>query len=551
MSYPKCVVTSSNENRLAGGEYNIVTFDPRGTGFTIPYQCPGVEAVDGSELPLTNPAGLNATFVTNSNQGELCSEEEYKLGGEIVGTAFVARDVDSIAQAFGEDGMIRYWGFSYGTLLGSTIAAMFPEKIDRMVLDGNINPTDYYHGTMEESVDNVDAGLLNFFVTCAEAGPTFCPLADGTSTGQELHDSFMQILNQLKSGELTLTTTSSSGNTVQVTYGDLGGIFFEALRSPSSFTKAADAFVTILKSSTGGTSRVLKREEFDPLAASSVDVPQALTAITCGDWDGLAGTLSDFEDWLNVYLERSKFGGDQLISILYSCATWKVHAREQFAGKFTDVETKTPILFINGPYDPVTPLTSAKNSSSGFTNSALLQTMGAGHCSTAQPSTCVARKVISYFQTGELPDVSQICQPNRLAWSNELTPSANVTAPSTNSTTSRLVDVPDDDEAAFLAAVNNLEHMFDKRDVEVPQMIHNVKRDMRDVIRARQASSATATLIPATCTPTAGGAQSTGSSSSSSGGSGGSANAAPQLLSNTHLWSVLAVLCISWLRVSI
>ncbi len=31
---------------------------------------------------------------------------------------------------------IRYWGFSYGTYLGGLFAAMYPDKIDRMVNDG-------------------------------------------------------------------------------------------------------------------------------------------------------------------------------------------------------------------------------------------------------------------------------------------------------------------------------------------------------------------------------------------------------------------------------
>lgn len=40
-------------------------------------------------------------------------------------------------------------GISYGTLLGATIAAMFPDKIDKMVIDGVVNPTEYY---LNESV---------------------------------------------------------------------------------------------------------------------------------------------------------------------------------------------------------------------------------------------------------------------------------------------------------------------------------------------------------------------------------------------------------------
>ena len=63
----------------------------------------------------------------------------------LIGTAFVARDMMRIVDALGEDGMLRYWGISYGTILGSTVAAMFPDRIDKVVLDANANPHEYYH----------------------------------------------------------------------------------------------------------------------------------------------------------------------------------------------------------------------------------------------------------------------------------------------------------------------------------------------------------------------------------------------------------------------
>jgi pimeloyl-ACP methyl ester carboxylesterase len=33
---------------------------------------------------------------------------------------------------------LRYWGFSYGTMLGGMFATLWPERVDRMVNDGEI-----------------------------------------------------------------------------------------------------------------------------------------------------------------------------------------------------------------------------------------------------------------------------------------------------------------------------------------------------------------------------------------------------------------------------
>ena len=50
-----------------------------------------------------------------------------------------AHDIDSIRRALGVS-TASFYGLGYGTYLGSVWATMFPKTVDKLVLDGVVNP---------------------------------------------------------------------------------------------------------------------------------------------------------------------------------------------------------------------------------------------------------------------------------------------------------------------------------------------------------------------------------------------------------------------------
>jgi len=50
-------------------------------------------------------------------------------------TPNVVRDFDLIRNLTGHD-TFDYWGWSYGTIIGTMYAQMYPDKVGKMVLDG-------------------------------------------------------------------------------------------------------------------------------------------------------------------------------------------------------------------------------------------------------------------------------------------------------------------------------------------------------------------------------------------------------------------------------
>ena len=108
-------------------------------------------------------------------------------------TADTARDMDLIRQAVG-DAQLSYYGISYGTYLGATYAAMFPDEVRALVLDGVLDPVAWSTGRrglgdelpfstrLRSGVGAWDA-LVSAFNECDRVGKARCPLAgQGTQT---------------------------------------------------------------------------------------------------------------------------------------------------------------------------------------------------------------------------------------------------------------------------------------------------------------------------------------------------------------------------------
>lgn len=140
---------------VIGTNFDIVSFDPRGMGRSIPKANCSAGATNsiirarayGLKGPSLPQAYWDETFESAKELGAECGAAigGFDQAGPHMSTAVVARDMLSIVDAFaasergrGIDNstLLNYWGFSYGTFLGETFASMYPDRAGRMALDG-------------------------------------------------------------------------------------------------------------------------------------------------------------------------------------------------------------------------------------------------------------------------------------------------------------------------------------------------------------------------------------------------------------------------------
>ncbi len=129
-------------------EYDLIGFDPRGVGNSTPQSCGLKVASVPGHFPYPAADGsIDANVELARDEAQRCAAN---VGDSLryFTTANTARDLDRIREALGEQ-QISYWGQSYGTYLGAVYSSLFPAHTDRMILEGNIDPTKVWSGVVE------------------------------------------------------------------------------------------------------------------------------------------------------------------------------------------------------------------------------------------------------------------------------------------------------------------------------------------------------------------------------------------------------------------
>lgn len=117
--------------------FDLIGFQPRGVGHTSALRCERVT----ERLPNTTRP-TDDQFAQYTAYARAKEDACRRAGGGVrpyINTANTARDMDVIRAVLSER-KINYLGYSYGTYLGAVYGSLFPQRLNRSVLDSSIHP---------------------------------------------------------------------------------------------------------------------------------------------------------------------------------------------------------------------------------------------------------------------------------------------------------------------------------------------------------------------------------------------------------------------------
>ena len=239
-------------NRLSNGKYDVLGWDPRGVNASLPaiacfpYNADrdrwSLLAGQYREVSPSPMAQLEFADAMNDAIFRACWER-YGDIPRFVSTAFVARDLEQIRIALGEDELTGYL-VSYGTGIGQTYANMFPNSVGRIILDGTEYVRDHrlLGGFGWTALDNAtDAWRDGFLGECINAGPSHCHLAKSRNkhpvTLKELQERMETLVTSLI--DRPIPGYTDFGGPALVTYSSLVTAIYSSLYNALSWPALA------------------------------------------------------------------------------------------------------------------------------------------------------------------------------------------------------------------------------------------------------------------------------------------------------------------------
>lgn len=383
--------TSAIVTEDVSDSFDIVGFDPRGVGASAPVECADdadfdrLISIDGTpDTPAEIAALESASTVLD------CTAPIEGLA-ERMSTADAARDLDVLRAALGQE-RLDYLGVSYGTHLGATYAALFPDRVGRFVLDGPLPADlDAEELTLGQAL-GFEESLRRFVEYCMAEGD--CPLGAGPDVEAGLGE-LRALLDALDSAPAPTADPQRPLTEAAATYAILMSLYRVGDRP-----MLRDALASLAAGDGTPLQRMLdERIGRDPDGTFRDNAFDAFYAVSCRD----RAAPDDFAQSVERLSAAAPFLGEYLAWGNLPCADAEATAPPEPAG------VAPTILVVATTYDPATPLSWGASLVDQLGDAVLLVRNGDGHTGYREGSECIDAAVDDFLLEGALPEAGTVC----------------------------------------------------------------------------------------------------------------------------------------------
>ncbi|MEU9119946.1 alpha/beta hydrolase [Streptomyces sp. NPDC048506] len=377
--------------------YDIVGFDQRGVGSSTKVTCadqPTVDAYFSGDKRVRSTDAIRQTFARARAFVRDC---ERHSGGLLpfITTDQAVHDMDLYRSLLGVD-KISYYGPSYATLLGAYYATEFPHRVQRMVLDSNIDYTGSWQSFMEVQPMSFQRRFEQDFLPWLAKNDN---VYHQGRTRAEAKASFERLRRGLHEHPLVLDGTTITPDQLDVATSNA------IYQADPGFEKLASALTVLEHPDTAppAAQKALAAAMAHPMDA---DFVADFLSVVCNDtpWNRSADYWIAQSDRAT---RKYPLVGARSLAFASVCAAWP-HSRAphiQVTGRGLP-----PVLMLNSVHDPATYYEGALRDHWALPGSRLVTVLGGGdHGQFQSHNACVDDLVEGYLLHGAVPATDTTC----------------------------------------------------------------------------------------------------------------------------------------------
>lgn len=379
--------------------YNLVGFDPRGVQTSSAVECISDAELDAQlamDIPLETDEDFESYADFIREHAAKCQENTGPLL-EFVDSESAVRDMDILRAVISRADTLDYFGFSYGTYLGTLYADMFTENVGTFVLDGAMDPSLSMSEIAMGQAMGFDRAIRSYMENCLAGSSCWHrgSAEDGLEKISQLFEVTFSTPLRTDDPDRSLTQSLATSGVTTAMY----SVFYWP-----QLTTALDQAIN-LGDGTGLLALADTGNSRNPDGTFDGNLQEAFTAINCLDYP-IEGTLEDWRADGARMAELYPVFGDSLAYSEVGCSNWPYEsARERLP---IAAEGSPPILIIGTTGDPATPYEWAVSLSDQLENGHLLTYDGDGHTAYGN-SLCVIDVVDDFLLHGTVPAPGETC----------------------------------------------------------------------------------------------------------------------------------------------